>query len=282
VGWFSCNSVDANNFSQLKAVILEHHVTIIYHLAAIKSADGEKDPMKCWDINTQSLLNVLNLAKELSLEKVFWASSVAAFGPSTPKSLAPQQYHMDPVSMYGITKVSGELLCQYFHQKFNVDVRAIRYIGILTAETIPSGGTSDYALEMFHWAYTHPHEPYPCYLRKDTKFPWMHMNDAINATIQLMSAPTKNISIRTAYNIASVSFTVHELELCIRKKFVDFRVKYPSAEELDVRQNIADSVPEALDDSTAVKDWNWKPTLDLEAMVTVMSSRIAEIYQLKQ
>jgi len=228
--------VDATDFSRLKSVVLEHKVTVVYHLAAVLSADGEKDPMKCWDTNTRSLLNVLNLAKEMSLEKVFWASSIAAFGPSTPKSLAPQQCHMDPVSIYGISKVTGELLCQYFHQKFNVDVRALRYIGILTAESLPSGGTSDYALEMFHWACTHPHEPYPSYLRKDTKLPWMHMSDAINATIQLMSVPRENITIRTAYNISSVSFTVHELELCIKKKFVDFSVKYPAEGEIDVRQ----------------------------------------------
>jgi len=274
--------MDVMELESLRSAVVGYEISVIYHLAAIKSGAGEKDPMRCWDTNMRSLLNVLNLAKELKL-RVFWASSVAAFGPATPKVLAPQECYMDPVSIYGISKVSGELLCQYFHHKFGVDVRALRYIGTLTAESLPSGGTSDYALEMFHWALTNPHEPYSCYLHKDTRLPWMHMKDAIHATIQLMSAPSEKISIRTAYNIASVTFTVEELERCIRQRFEHFRVKYPSAEaEVDVRQKIADSIPQALDDAKAKEDWAWKPILDLEGITTEMANRIAEIYQNKK
>ncbi len=235
----------------------------VYHLASILSATGEKKPDLAWDVNMEGLKAILDLARDHD-NRVFWASSIAVFGPNTPMDKTPQHTILEPVTMYGVTKVSGELLCQYYHEKYGLDVRGLRYPGLISWKEKPGGGTTDYAVEMFYKAIKG--EDYTCFVREDTKLPMMYMEDAVRGTLQLMDADDESIDIRTSYNHSALSFEAKELEEEIKKYYPDFNVEY----EPDERQNNADSWPNSVDDSKAREDWNWQPKYDLEKMTKVM------------
>jgi len=239
------------------------------------SGTGEQYPDLCWHSNMNSLVNILEIARDMKI-KVFWASSIAALGPTTKRlnNSKEQSVYLDPCSMYGITKVSGELLCQYFHDKFQVDVRSIRYPGVLTIQSVPHGGTSDFALEMIITAVKNPPK-YQCYISEKTRLPWIYIQDAIQGTIQLMEAPYEKIRIRTSYNLHGISFTPGELASAIQKFVPDFEISYDNNGYDDPRQKIADSVPDILDDSNARMDWGWNPRFDLHHMILTMFSLLA-------
>jgi len=243
----------------LAETIARHKITQIYHLAAMLSASGEKNPDNCWELNLDGLKNVLNLAYKYSV-RVFWPSSIAAFGPSTPKENTPQDTIMVPTTMYGITKVSGELLCLYYWQKFGVDVRSLRYPGLISWEAPPGGGTTDYAVAIFYESLLR--NKYTCFVGPETKLPMMYMPDAIKGTLMLMETPSEKITIRTAYNFAAMSFTARELAQTVARLLPGFRIDY----QPDHRQKIADSWPSSIDDSKARKDWGWDPRFGLEEM----------------
>ncbi len=236
------------------------------------SATGEKYPMKAWDLNMNSLFHVLNLAKAKYLSKVFWPSSIAVFGPTTPKQQTPQHTIMEPTTVYGITKQVGERWCEYYFDKYGVDVRSIRYPGIISWKTPPGGGTTDYAVEIYHKASTDG--KYESFLSEDTELPMMFMDDAIDATIQLMDAPANQLSIRSSYNLAAMSFTPTDIASEIQKHVKDFIITYNP----DFRQQIADSWPKSIDDSYARKDWNWKHQFDLEKMTNEMLLQLEKKY----
>lgn len=254
---------DIADVALLRETIREYHIGTVYHLASILSATGEKDPALAWKVNMDGLRNVLELAREFKL-KVFWPSSIAAFGPTTPRENTPQQTVLEPTTMYGVTKVAGELLCQYYFTKFGVDVRSLRYPGVISWKTLPGGGTTDYAVDIF-WKALQTGE-YTCFLKKDTALPMMYINDAIRATIEIMEAPAEKITIRTSYNLAAISFTPHDLAEAIREEGIPVKIKY----EPDFRQAIADSWPKTIDDRKARKDWKWKHRFDLKEMAAEM------------
>ena len=256
--------LDAQDYAALKICIERYNIDTVYLMAAMLSATGEKYPMKAWDLNMNSLFHVLNLAKEGFIKKVFWPSSIAVFGPTTPVVNTPQHTVMEPSTVYGITKQVGERWCEYYFNKYNVDVRSIRYPGIISWKTLPGGGTTDYAVEIYHKALKE--KTYDCFLSKNTELPMMFMDDAIEATIQLMQANPDKISIRSSYNLAAISFTPEEIALEIKKHIPDFTITYTP----DFRQEIANSWPKSIDDTLARKDWNWKHTFDLEKMTTEM------------
>jgi len=235
----------------------------VYHLASILSATGEKKPDLAWDVNMDGLKAILDLARDHD-NRVFWASSIAVFGPNTPMDNTPQHTILEPVTMYGVTKVSGELLCQYYHEKYGLDVRGIRYPGLISWKEKPGGGTTDYAVEMFYKAIKG--EDYTSFVREDTRLPMMYMEDAIRGTLQLMDANDESIDIRTSYNHSALSFEAKELEEEIKKHYPKFNVEYKP----DERQKTADSWPNSVDDSKAREDWNWEPKYDLEKMTEVM------------
>jgi len=255
--------VDVMDRDGLEKIIEHYNIDTIYHLAAILSAKGEKDPMLAWRVNMDGLINVLELAREHGI-KVFWPSSIAAFGPSAPKYNTPQYTIMDPTTMYGITKYAGELLCRYYVLKYDLDVRGVRYPGIISSEALPGGGTTDYAVEIFYYALEG--KKYKCYLRKDTMLPMMYMPDAVKAAIQLMEADRSKLKLMVGYNVAAFSFTPEELVNEIRKYIPSFEVDY----EPDFRQAIADSWPKSLDDSIARSEWGWKPDWSFQDMVKDM------------
>ena len=257
-------SLDVMNKEMLHVQVIRQNITQIYLLAAILSATGEKNPPLAWHLNMQGLLNVLDIAKEEKLHKVYWPSSIAVFGPTSPKVMCPQQTIIEPITVYGISKYAGEFWCNYFHQRYNVDVRSLRYPGLISYKSSPGGGTTDYAIEVFHEALGD--KQYSCFLRKDTYLPMMYMPDAIRATIELMEAPASQLSVRTSYNISGMSFSPEEITAEIQKHVPDFKVDY----QPDYRQNIADSWPQSIDDSVARNDWGWKPEYDLAAMTTDM------------
>jgi nucleoside-diphosphate-sugar epimerase len=232
------------------------------------SATGEKNPGLAWHLNMQSLLNVLDIAREENLHKVYWPSSIAVFGPTSPKQNSPQQTVIEPTTVYGISKFAGEFWCNYYHQRYGVDVRGIRYPGLISYKSAPGGGTTDYSVEIFHEAVNH--KRYTSFLKEDTYLPMMYMPDAIRATIELMEAPAEKISIRTSYNLASMSFSPKEIADEIKKHIPDFKIDYKP----DYRQAIADSWPQSIDDSVARKDWGWKHEYDLPAMVSDMLKNI--------
>jgi nucleoside-diphosphate-sugar epimerase len=233
-------------------------------LAAILSATGEKNPGLAWNLNMQGLLNVLDIAREEKLHKVYWPSSIAVFGPTSPKKNCPQQTIIEPITVYGISKYAGEFWCNYFYQRYGVDVRSLRYPGLISYKSAPGGGTTDYAVEIFHEALEANH--YNCFLNEDTYLPMMYMPDAIKATIELMEAPADRISIRTSYNISAMSFSPAEIATEIRKYKPDFTISY----QPDYRQKIAESWPQSIDDSKARNDWGWKPEYDLAKMTRDM------------
>jgi nucleoside-diphosphate-sugar epimerase len=257
-------SMDVMNKEMLHVQVIRQNITQIYLLAAILSATGEKNPNLAWNINMQSLLNVLDIAKEEKIHKVYWPSSIAVFGPTSPKKNCPQQTVIEPITVYGISKYAGEFWCNYYHQRWGLDVRSIRYPGLISYKSAPGGGTTDYAVEIFHEAIEE--KKYECFLQQDTYLPMMYMPDAIKATIELMEAPVEKIKIRTSYNISGMSFSPAEIAAEIKKHIPEFTIAY----QPDYRQQIADSWPQSIDDSVARNDWGWKEDYDLPRMVKDM------------
>jgi nucleoside-diphosphate-sugar epimerase len=257
-------SLDVMNKEMLHVQIIRQNITQVYLLAAILSATGEKNPSLAWNLNMQGLLNVLDIAREEKLSKVFWPSSIAVFGPSSPRVNCPQQTIIEPTTIYGISKYAGEFWCNYYWQRYGVDVRSLRYPGLISYKSAPGGGTTDYAVEIYHEALSQC--SYTCFLKQDTYLPMMYMPDAIRATIELMEAPADRISVRTSYNLSAMSFSPAEIAVSIQKQIPDFRMAY----QPDYRQPIADSWPQSIDDSVARRDWGWKHEYDLDAMTVDM------------
>lgn len=253
-------SMDVMNKEMLHVQVIRQNITQIYLLAAILSATGEKNPNLAWHLNMQGLLNVLDIAKEENLTKVYWPSSIAVFGPTSPKTNCPQQTIIEPTTVYGISKYAGEFWCNYYFNKFGVDVRSLRYPGLISYKSAPGGGTTDYAVEIYHEALQNA--AYTCFLKKDTYLPMMYMPDAIRATIELMEAPKEQIKVRTSYNLSGMSFSPAEIADSIQQHIPSFQMSY----EPDYRQGIADSWPQSIDDSVAQQDWGWKPEYDLQKM----------------
>lgn len=251
-------------------VVKKHKVTQIYLLAAMLSATAEKYPEKGWQLNMESLFHVLDLAKEKHIQQMYWPSSIAAFGPTTPKEDTPQHTITEPSTIYGISKLAGELWCEWYHKKFGVDVRSLRYPGLISYTAPPGGGTTDYAVDIFHQALKT--KSYECFLSAGTKLPMMYMPDAIRATIEIMQAPAEKVKLRSGYNIAAFSFTPSEIAHEIRQHITDFQVTYNP----DFRQAIADSWPQSIDDGSARKDWNWKPEFKLKNMVADMLTNLRD------
>jgi nucleoside-diphosphate-sugar epimerase len=256
--------LDATDKSAMEDICLHYAVTEVYLMAAMLSATGEKFPKKAWDLNMGSLFNVLDIAKEGKIEKVFWPSSIAVFGPTTPKYDTPQQTIMEPTTVYGISKQTGERWCEYYHDKYGVDVRSIRYPGLISYKTLPGGGTTDYAIDIFHKAIAE--NKYDCFLRADTMLPMMFMEDAINATVQIMSVESERIKQRGSYNLSGMNFTPAEIAIEIQRHQSNFQITYSP----DFRQKIADSWPGSIDDSHARKDWGWNAAFDLRSTVQIM------------
>lgn len=268
--------LDVLDRERLAALIDSEGITQVYQLAALLSATGEKAPLKAWTLNMDGLLNILEVAREriqgdnpaAAPLKVFWPSSIAAFGPNTPAENTPQFTIMDPTTIYGISKLAGERLCEYYHSKYGVDVRSIRYPGIISFKSPPGGGTTDYAIAIFHSALKG--ETYECFLGPDTTLPMIYMPDAIRATIELMDAPAGQVAIRSSYNVAGVSFSPRELAAAIKRAVPEFEIAYKP----DSRQQIADSWPRSLDDSRATSDWGWKARIGVEEMVADMLKNV--------
>jgi nucleoside-diphosphate-sugar epimerase len=245
---------------KLSSLLRKNSFTQLYHLAAVLSATGEKKPKIAWRLNMESLIHVLDEAVHRKIEKVYWPSSIAVFGPTTPKVETPQDTIMDPVTIYGISKQAGERWCEWYHRKHGLDVRSLRYPGLIGYKTKPGGGTTDYAVDIFLKAINE--KKYESFLKADTYLPMMYMDDAVKATIDLMNAPSENINVRSAYNITGMSFSPSEIADEIKKHIPEFEITYKP----DFRQDIADSWPNSIDDSRARKDWGWKPEFNLEKM----------------
>jgi nucleoside-diphosphate-sugar epimerase len=261
-------SLDVMNKEMLHVQVIRQNITQIYLLAAILSATGEKNPNLAWNLNMQGLLNVLDIAREEQVKKVYWPSSIAVFGPTSPKKNCPQQTIIEPITVYGISKYAGEFWCNYYNKRFNVDIRSLRYPGLISYKSEPGGGTTDYAVEIFHDALEE--KSYESFLKEDTYLPMMYMPDAIRATIELMEAPAEKISVRTSYNISGISFSPADIAAAIRKHIPEFEIKYKP----DYRQAIADSWPQSIDDSVARKDWGWKHQYNLEKLTDDMLKNI--------
>ena len=257
-------SLDVMNKEMLHVQVIRQNITQIYLLAAILSATGEKNPNLAWNLNMTGLLNVLDIAREEKIRKVYWPSSIAVFGPTSPKQNCPQQTIIEPTTVYGISKYAGEFWCNYYHNRFGVDVRSIRYPGLISYKSAPGGGTTDYAVEIFHDALED--KKYECFLKEDTYLPMMYMPDAIRATIELMEAPASKINVRHSYNLSGMSFSPKEIASEIKKHVPEFSISYKP----DYRQAIADSWPQSIDDSVATRDSGWKPEFDLEKMTKDM------------
>lgn len=257
---FSFERLDIMNASRLAEVVDHYGITQIYHLAAILSAKGEENPKWAWNLNMTGLLNVLETAKDKNIRKVYWPSSIAVFGPNTPMDNTPQHTVMDPNTVYGISKQAGERWCEYYHEKYGIDVRSLRYPGLIGYKSLPGGGTTDYAVDIYHKALEG--EMFECFLSADTYLPMMYMPDAIKATIDLMQAPAEQVKVRSSYNVAAFSFSPSEIAECIHKQIPGFGISYAP----DFRQAIADSWPNSVDDSVARTDWGWQPEHDLESM----------------
>jgi nucleoside-diphosphate-sugar epimerase len=257
-------SLDVTEMGALTAIVERHEITQIYLLAAALSARGEQHPKWAWDLNMKGLLNVLELARTHKLQRIFWPSSIAAFGPTTPRDLTPQKTVMEPTTVYGISKLAGEGWCAWYHRNHGVDVRSIRYPGLISWKTAPGGGTTDYAVEIFHAALADGR--YTSFLAEDTALPMMYMPDAIRATLELMEAPAEKIHERHSYNLAGTSFTPREIADAIAQQVPGFLLDCKP----DARQAIADSWPRSIDDSTASTDWGWRAQYDLDSMVKDM------------
>lgn len=261
--------VNALDFNQIEELVEKHQIDDVYLMAALLSATAEKNPAFAWDLNMNSLFHVLNLAKAKKIKKIFWPSSIAVFGPTTPRELTPQYTIMEPATVYGISKQAGERWCEYYHNNFGVDVRSIRYPGLISWSTPPGGGTTDYAVDIYHKALAEG--KYECFLSGGTKMPMMYMEDAIRATVDIMRADAEKIRIRSSYNLAAMSFTPTEIAAEIRKHIPAFEITY----QPDFRQKIADSWPASIDDSSARKDWGWHHDYDLEKMTIDMLRHLA-------
>lgn len=261
--------LDATDKLGILSIVQKYEVTQVYLMAAMLSATGEKFPHKAWELNMTSLLAVLDLAKEKHIKQVYWPSSIASFGPTSPKVNTPQQTVMEPTTVYGISKLAGEHWCNYYHEKYGVDVRSIRYPGIISWKTKPGGGTTDYAVDIYFQATEK--KSYECFLSENTRLPMMYMQDAVNATIQIMQADVENIKTRTSYNLAAISFTPKEMAAEIKKHIPEFEISY----DVDFRQAIADSWPQVIDDSNARKDWNWSHKFDLSLMTADMLKNLS-------
>ena len=264
--------LDATNASALADLVQRHRITQIYHLAAVLSAKGETDPLWAWNLNMQTLLNVLEVGRTFQLNKIFVPSSIAAFGEHAPKEETPQSSVLDPATVYGISKVAAENWSLYYHKRYGLDVRSLRYPGVISYQSMPGGGTTDYAVAIYHEAVQGRN--FECFLAADTRLPMIYMDDALRATLELMEAPAANITIRTSYNLAGMSFTPAELTASIRQYFPDFEVIYAP----DFRQAIADSWPKSIDDSVARQEWGWKPAFDLPKMTHEMITHLNELY----
>jgi len=262
------DALDVTDGPALERIVREYDVDTVYHLASLLSATGERKPEVAWNVNVNGLRHVLEVARESEL-RVFWPSSIAVFGPTTPRD-APQRTILEPTTVYGVTKVTGELLCQYYHAKHGVDVRSVRYPGIISYSAPPGGGTTDYAVAIFHAAVAA--HPFTCFVGPDTRLPMMYMPDAIDATLALMDAPAGRLTVRTSYNIGSLTFSAAELADAIRRRAPGFDVTYAP----DYRQAIADSWPATVDDSDARRDWGWVPRYGLDAMVEEMLERLKD------
>lgn len=260
--------VDVTKKEDLENVIKKYDIDTIYHLAAVLSAVGEENPQLAWHVNIQSLYNVLEIAREHQLVRIFWPSSIAVFGPEAPHVNTPQDTVLIPRTIYGVTKVAGELLCNYYFNRFGVDVRSVRYPGIISSETLPGGGTTDYAVEIFYEAIKK--KRYTCFVREDTVLPMMYMPDCIKAAIQIMEADGSKLKCRTSYNVTAISFSAGELAAEIKKYIPEFVCEYKP----DFRQKIADSWPMSIDDSVARRDWGWNPSYDLSAMTRDMIEKL--------
>lgn len=259
--------LDITESKSLAKVVKTLDIDTIYHLAAVLSAAGEQTPQHAWHVNVNGLYNVLEIARELRRVRVFWPSSIAVFGKEAPRVHTPQETVLIPTTMYGVSKVAGELLCNYYFKRFGVDVRSVRYPGVIGGRTPPGGGTTDYAIEIFHEAIKN--RPCTCFLREDTVLPMIYMPDCIKATIELMEAEAPKIKCRTSYNLTAMSFSAGELVAEIKKYFPQFKCEYKP----DFRQMIADSWPTSIDDSIAREEWGWKPTYGLAAMTKDMMGK---------
>tara|TARA_R110002049_G_scaffold77568_11_gene198443 strand:+ start:16955 stop:17902 length:948 start_codon:yes stop_codon:yes gene_type:complete len=263
---------DATDYETMQDIVIKYEITEVYLMAAMLSATAEKFPMKAWNLNMNSLFNVLNLARDKKIEKIFWPSSIAVFGPTTPQIDTPQRTVMEPSTVYGISKQTGERWCEYYYNKYDVDVRSIRYPGLISYKTLPGGGTTDYAVDIYHKALKHG--KYICFLNAETTLPMMFMEDAIKATVGIMEAEKSAIKIRSAYNLAAMSFNPEDVAKSIQKNIPDFKISY----EPDFRQAIADSWPQTIDDSEARNDWGWKHNFSLDEMTDIMLENLKDQY----
>jgi len=263
-------TLDVTNFNALKGIVAKHRITQVYHLAAALSAAGESRPLWAWDLNMRGLLNVLEVARENALDRVFWPSSIAAFGPTSPRDSAPQQTTMEPCTIYGVSKLAGEGLCRWYHRHHGVDVRSLRYPGLISWKTLPGGGTTDYAVEIFHAALQRSR--YTCFLEPDQALPMMYMEDALRATIELMEAPSDSLGERGGYNISGMTFTPAQIGAEIAQHIPGFQIDYLP----DFRQAIAQSWPRSVNDDAARQDWGWSPRFDLPMMAASMLSNLSD------
>ena len=260
--------LDITNKGRVIELIQDYKITQIYHLAAMLSANGEWDPKKTWDVNLNALLKLLSVSHDNGIKRFFFPSTIAVFGNTTPRIGTEQDVPMMPETVYGMSKVTGELWCNYFNKRYGLDIRSVRYPGIIGYQSIPEGGTTDYAVEIFHAAIKG--EAYDCFLAEDTRLPMMYIHDAIRATIEIMAADEKDLTVRTSYNLAAMSFSPKEIYEEIRKHYPDFKIKYSP----DFRQKIAESWTESIDDSVARADWNWQHKYDLEKMSKDMIEKL--------
>jgi nucleoside-diphosphate-sugar epimerase len=265
--------IDILDRNGVYAIIKKYNITQVYLLAAMLSATAEKNPKFAWDLNMQGLFNILDAAKEGLIKKVYWPSSIAVFGPTTPSILTPQYTVMEPNTIYGISKQAGERFCEYYFQKYNVDVRSIRYPGLIGHKSAPGGGTTDYAVHIYHEAIKNG--KYTCFLNEQTTLPMMYMPDALRATISIMEAPAENVKIRSSYNIAGMSFNPLEIAASIQKHIPNFTIDFAP----DFRQAIADSWPKSIDDTEARQDWFWKNEFDLQKMTDDMMLNLTKLYK---
>jgi len=262
--------IDTTEKEGIEELVEKHDIDTVYHLAAILSATGEKNPQPTWDVNVNGLYNVLEIARKHQLVRVFWPSSIAVFGPETPRENTPQETVLRPTTMYGVTKVAGELMCNYYFKKFGIDVRGARYPGIISSETPPGGGTTDYSVAIFYDAIKY--KRYTCFVREDTVLPMMYIPDCIKATLDLMNADLSKLKHHADYNLSGISFSAGELAQEIKKHIPGFVCEYKP----DFRQEIADSWPKSIDDNAARKEWGWKPSYTLATMTQDMLTRLNE------
>ena len=262
--------LDILNTQRLREIIGDYHVTQIYHLAAILSANGEWNPVKTWNVNLNAWIKLLEVARAMNINKIFFPSTIGIFGHTTPKETTPQFTAIDPETMYGITKRSGELIAQYYCNRYDMDIRSLRFPGVIGYQSIPHGGTTDYAVEIFHAAIAG--ETYNCFLEADTTLPMIYIHDVIKATIQIMTTAKPNIKIKTSYNLAGMSFSPKEITEAIQGHFPDFSIEYNP----DFRQKIAASWTASIDDSHARRDWNWKPDYNLATMTADMINQLTK------